>query len=356
MSTVFTFSDIFNAKDDVIAKIIGAISQEELAVALKRESTEIRRRFYKNLTGADDPHNLREDIKHSDADLQQRIKAQEKVLAIIAAQPEYRKLRFLSRFYTFDDFLKAILNRGAGEKPYGFMAEVTPSSSFFKSANGQKALDEIIKKNKTDNHNSFIIPHAKLQLVNYSECPKCGKVYSYKDLLKNYQNPRPDAGFKKGREAQLREDSRMYCIGCKTYFLPALLLMDETAVKCEYQFLSIMNTLNAIEDHYAEKGFAALSRDWSNLLKSDGVSVRVYKDLDDEARSTFATEVFSPKGMSPPSKILRGIRSDIFLKELELRPTLMSNLLQYSSKNEIALNLIQGNNVDNKDTLFGIWR
>ena len=147
----------------------------------------------------------------------------------------------------------------------------------------------------------------------------------------------------------------MFCMGCKMYFLPSLLVVDEIP-RNEVQFLGMMNTINAIEEHYESLGYAALTREETNLLKSDGVTTRVYRDLDDEVRKDFAVAVINPKTASPPSKILKGIRNDVFLKELESKPTLIINLMQYSIKPEIALNLILGINVEMNDVLFGIWR
>jgi hypothetical protein len=49
-----------------------------------------------------------------------------------------------------------------------------------------------------------------------------------------------------------------------------------------------------------------------------------------------------------------GILNDVLLKELEPKPTLISNLLQYTPAN-LALNLLDGSNVRKGDLLYGAW-
>ena len=354
-NAVFTFTDIFNVKDHVILKIIETMPQKEIAIALIGESTEIRKRFYKNLPNLEDAHNLREEIKYSDREMTARIKIQEKMLALIATDPEYKNYRFQSRFPLFGDFTAYLTRRSENETPYGFAAQGTPSSSFFKSQNGEQALEEITQKNKAEGHESFCIPNTKIQLVNFSVCPECGQTYSFKALMLYNMNPKLDPAYKKGKDSQLRHDARMFCSKCKKYFLPTLLVVEEVP-KNEVQFLGIMQTLNAIEDHFEALGYAVLSRNETNLLKSDGITTREFRDLKEDERNSFAAEVFAHENISPPSKILKGIRNDTFLKELESKPMLINNLLQYSNKPEIALNLIQGTNVEKNDVLFGKWR
>jgi hypothetical protein len=44
----------------------------------------------------------------------------------------------------------------------------------------------------------------------------------------------------------------------------------------------------------------------------------------------------------------------VLLKEMEERPALISNLLQYTPAN-LALNLLDGSNVRKGDLLYGAW-
>jgi hypothetical protein len=49
-----------------------------------------------------------------------------------------------------------------------------------------------------------------------------------------------------------------------------------------------------------------------------------------------------------------GILNDVLIKEMEEKPALISNLLQYTQAN-LALNLIDGSNVRKGDLLYGAW-
>jgi hypothetical protein len=48
---------------------------------------------------------------------------------------------------------------------------------------------------------------------------------------------------------------------------------------------------------------------------------------------------------------MKAIKNDVFLKDLEKKPTLISNMLQYTPINLIK-NLIDGTNVEKEDLLF----
>jgi hypothetical protein len=54
-------------------------------------------------------------------------------------------------------------------------------------------------------------------------------------------------------------------------------------------------------------------------------------------------------------KTVRAIQNDVLLKQMSSRPTLISNLLQYTPA-KLALNLIDGNNFQKGDVLFGAWQ
>ena len=54
-------------------------------------------------------------------------------------------------------------------------------------------------------------------------------------------------------------------------------------------------------------------------------------------------------------KAARAVLNDVLLKQLSPKPTLISNLLQYTPAN-LALNLIDGSNIQKGDVLFGAWQ
>ena len=116
---------------------------------------------------------------------------------------------------------------------------------FFDSKDGESILSDIERKNSEQNMGNIVIPNTGIKLINYSICPKCKTVFSFKDLMDYYRNPKPDTAYiNKGH--QLREDTRVCCPECTEYFLPALVISDGTP-KNEVQFLCRMQTVNAIE-------------------------------------------------------------------------------------------------------------
>jgi hypothetical protein len=95
--------------------------------------------------------------------------------------------------------------------------------------------------------------------------------------------------------------------------------------------------MNAIESYYRDKGIKVLSARKENILEKE-------------------TLVMAKKPKEKRRKnIIKGIRNDVLLKEMEPKPTLISNLLQYTPPN-LVLNLINGENAKKGDVLFGNWR
>jgi hypothetical protein len=114
---------------------------------------------------------------------------------------------------------------------------------------------------------------------------------------------------------QFRNDTRVFCAGCGTYFLPALVIADGTP-KTETQFLCRTQTMCAIEDFYEKKGIKVLSRNRENKVRRQ--------------------------------RKCTGILNDVLIKEMEESPALIANLLQYTPAN-LALNLLDGSNVRKGD-------
>jgi ribosomal protein L32 len=185
--------------------------------------------------------------------------------------------------------------------------------------NGEKLLADIAQKNREEGMGNYQIPHTNITLINYSVCPTCGAVFSFKDLRTYYSNPKAIPLFKK-RQDQQRQDTRVCCSECGTYFLPALIISDGTP-KNEVQFLCRMQTMEAIESFYMKQRKSVLSKSTNNILKNDK---------------------------------RRAIRNDVLLEDLSAKPTLIANLLQYTPA-PLALNLMDGSNVKKGDVLYGSW-
>jgi hypothetical protein len=190
----------------------------------------------------------------------------------------------------------------------------------YDSKNGESILADIERKNSEQNMGNIIIPNTSIKLINYSVCPKCRTVFSFKDLMDYYKNPKPDTEYK-NKGHQIREDTRVCCPECTEYFLPALVISDETP-KNVVQFLCRMQTVEAIEKFFLGKRQKVLSQNKDNIRKNN----------------EFIT-----------------VRNDVELQELESRPTLITNMLQYTQPDLLA-NLIDGTNVEKGDILFGKWK
>jgi hypothetical protein len=208
------------------------------------------------------------------------------------------------------------------DKIYG-LHEFTKSITmcrFFDSQDGESILADIERKNTEQKMGNIAIPNTNIRLINYSVCPKCNTVFSFKDLMDYYKNPKLDPVFKRKGE-QLREDTRVCCPECGRYFLPALVIADGTP-KNEVQFLCRMQTVEAVERFFLGKSQHILSKNKGNIFQGNG----------------FIT-----------------IRNDVKLAQLESKPTLISNMLQYTPANYLP-NLLDGSNVEKGDILFGKWK
>jgi hypothetical protein len=73
-----------------------------------------------------------------------------------------------------------------------------------------------------------------------------------------------------------------------------------------------------VETYFVKKGAYVLTRKKSNIIQKEG---------------------------------LKAIRNDVFLKDLEEKPTLVVNIAQYTPIN-LLFNLVDGTNVEKGDLLF----
>jgi hypothetical protein len=224
-------------------------------------------------------------------------------------------------FESIEEFEKYLLNRKyEPEKPYGIFDKDTTMCKFFDTNDNENILSEVKRKNEEQGFGNIKIPNTKIMLINYSFCPRCKTIYSFNEVMDYYMNPKLDRRYK-NRAWQAREDTRFYCKACNTYFLPSLIISDGTP-KNEVQFLCRTQTIDAIEKYFFEKNIRVLTKKNKNIIQKDG---------------------------------LKAIKNDIFLKDLDERPTLISNMLQYTPINLIK-NLIDGSNVEKGDLLFDQWK
>jgi hypothetical protein len=357
MEGVFVFDDVIGVGDRVVNEILRNVNTDDLTKALIREDEKIRKLFYKNMS--------LKDLKELDHKLKtvetftayDKRMAQKKILKIVAEAvvevPEYKDTRFQNGFDDIEEFGKYLLDRREPEKPYGIFDKDVSMCRFFESKSGDKLLEDIRQKNEAENMGNIRIPNTKIQLINYSICPKCGHIFSFKDISDYYLNPRPDPLFK-NKTRQYREDTRVFCNECQTYFLPALVIADGTP-KCEVQFLCRIQTMNAIEGFYYSKGIKVLSKREGNIVKQEETQTTksVQKVEHSFIERLFNNDLPDKKvTMKTTKKVVSGIKNDVLLKEMEKKPSLISNLIQYTPAN-IVMNLIEGTNVKNGDLLFG---
>ena len=224
-------------------------------------------------------------------------------------------------FKSIEEFEKYLTERKfSPEKPYGIFDKDVSICRFFNSENNESILDDIKKKNEEQGLGNIKIPNTNIMLINYSICPKCKSIYSFKEIMNYYKKPKPDTIFN-NKSHQYRNDTRVFCYNCNTYFLPSLIISDGTPVN-EVQFLCRVQTIDAVEEYMLSKNTKVLTKKKSNI-------------------------VFKNK--------LKAIKNDVSIMDLEEKPTLITNLIQYTPF-QLIMNFIDGTNVKKDDLLFNEWK
>jgi len=229
----------------------------------------------------------------------------------------------INGFSSIESFEKYFIEREFHpEKPYGIFDKDVSICRYFNSKNNENLLADIMKKNEEQGLGNIKIPNTDITLINYSICPKCNSIFSFKDIMNYYKKPKPDAWFKNTAH-QLRNDTRVYCDNCGTYFLPSLIISDGTPKK-EVQFLCRVQTIEAVEEFMLTKNIKVLTNKEGNIVFKDGFR-------------------------------LRAIKNDVSIKDLEKKPTLITNIIQYTPFN-LIMNFIDGTNAKKGDLLFDEWK
>jgi hypothetical protein len=344
MDEILSFEEIIDIDDKILQNIMWKVDKKELAKALIDESKDIRKKIFHNLS-LTDLQTLNKDMLDTGRFTRfEKKQAQRSILSIIAATPGYTGRRFENGFESLEDFELFLTERHPSEFSYGIFDKDITMCRLSDSKNSEELLADIEQKNEEQNMGNITIPNTKIKLINYSVCPVCGKIFSFKDLSDYYTNPRSDSQFKNNHE-QFRQDTRVYCDGCSTYFLPALIISDGTP-KSEVQFLCRIQTMHAIEQFYDNNGIKVLSNNKKNVLKKE--------NLTGLTTTQNNSQIIMGKMFQETPSTLTAIRNDVFVKDLESKPTLITNLIQYTPTN-IVMNLIDGTNYRNKDVLFGVW-
>jgi hypothetical protein len=215
----------------------------------------------------------------------------------------------------FEDYLTK--RKFAPEEQYGIFEEDIAVCRFFDSGKNENLLEDIKQKNKEQGYGNVKIPDTNIMLINYSFCPNCKTIFSFKEITDYYMNPRPDQRYK-NRAHQYREDTRVYCNNCGIYFLPSLVISDGTP-KNEVQFLCRTQTIDAVEKYFSRRNINVLTKNRKNIIQEGG---------------------------------LKAIKNDVSIKDLDKKPTLITNIIQYTPFN-LIINFINGANVEKGELLFG---
>ena len=224
-------------------------------------------------------------------------------------------------FKSIEYFEKYILQKNTKpEKTYGIFDKDVSICQYFNSYNNENLLADIKNRNKENGYGNIKIPNTNIELLNYSFCSKCNTIFSYLDLVEYYKNPKPDTRFE-NRSIQYREDTRVCCHNCGTYFIPSLIISDGTP-RNELQFLCRAQTVNAVEKYFLERQINVLTKKNENIVQNGN---------------------------------LRAIKNDVLIRDLEERPTLITNIIQYTPYKNI-IKLIDGKNVEKGDLLFDEWK
>jgi len=222
--------------------------------------------------------------------------------------------------YTIKEFEDMLVKRNREpEKLYGFYSKDIIVCRYFDNGNNESILNDIKLKNEEEGLGNFKIPDTDIMLLNYSFCHNCKTIFSFKEVTEYYMNPKPDPNFK-NRAMQYREDTRVCCKNCNTYFLPSLVIADGTPIN-EVQFLCRAQTINAVEKYFLQKNNFVLTKKKENII---------YKGK------------------------FKAIKNDVYLKDLHNKPTLITNMVQYTPFKYIS-NMIDGTNVRKGDLLFDYW-
>jgi len=144
------------------------------------------------------------------------------------------------------------------EKPYGIFDKDVSICKFFDSWNSDNLLADIMKKNEEQGMGNIKIPNTNITLINYSFCPRCNSIFSFMEVLNYYKKPKPDTRYK-NKAHQSRNDTRVFCCNCNSYFLPSLVISDGTP-KNEVQFLCRVQTIEAVEKYMLSKNTKVLTK------------------------------------------------------------------------------------------------
>ena len=191
----------------------------------------------------------------------------DRLLTSISAKDSSMDFRPASSFESIEAFEDLLTKRKyPPENLYGMFDKDISVCRFFDSGNNEGILADIKRKNEEQGYDNIKIPNSNILLLNYSFCGKCKTIYSLKEITEYYMNPKPGMRYR-SRAWQYREDTRVYCYNCDTYFFPSLVISDGTP-KNEVQFLCRSQTIEAVEKYFLKKNIRVLTKKKKTSFKT----------------------------------------------------------------------------------------
>lgn len=210
---------------------------------------------------------------------------------------------------------------------YGLNNENVQVVKFFDDRGGERnenVLQDIKSMNSRDNMGNVSLPDSSIEIVNFSPCPNCGHVYSFKDLFLYFQKPKRDIRFKTIQEQYLF-DTKVSCVECGTEFLPSLVVINESP-RSEYRMICRSQTLREICLFMKRKFRSKVL--WlreENILSrfDDGIEYRAWKN-------------------------------DLNVAHLKAEPTLFSSFIQ-NTPYYLVQDFLDQKNLHEAQPVFGSW-
>ncbi|MDX2470967.1 MAG: hypothetical protein QNL04_10375 [SAR324 cluster bacterium] len=252
-------------------------------------------------------------VEDDDLDLKQEYNDEDAILEFVIENlcPPVETLKQL------EDFL--LERNSSSDNPIELFIKDASVIRFQNDLKSKFILSAIKQKNETKGMGTLKIKGSKIELINFTFCPKCKKAFSFKELKNEYLRPRTIID--KTRQSKASQNARVHCLNCKTWFLPALIISDGTPTQ-QIEFLCRSQTIDAIELYMAKKGKSVLRKNNVNkMTNNDG---------------------------------LKAIANDLDYEDLLEYPTLLVNLMQYTPFN-LVMSFLQRKNLQTREPLCGVW-
>ncbi|MBF0103052.1 MAG: hypothetical protein HQK77_19310 [Desulfobacterales bacterium] len=237
-------------------------------------------------------------------------------------------------------------------KTYGIFEHNAKKIKYVKNHKTAKIVEQIKELNSKNSMGNVSIPNTGITLTNFSICPVCETVYSYKDVLDYFDQPKLIEGF---HIDELREkETRIFCKHCNTFFLPLLLIENiNRGFRDTYPLFSKCHTVYALEMFYLEM----IGRKVLSLLSNNFRSGHSHRYIH-LSNDTNILDLIGKPGTYLPCYTLSindTTIGDLLGRKHSHEPnyTILINVIYYSNA-DILVNFIKGMNQRKNDPMFNI--